>query len=75
MKSANQWVCSVHQLLAEEIGKRGFKVHDDVGGLSQEGSIRRIAILAICQSRKRGYIIDPTIRFEQNQPEAVHKEK
>ncbi|KAI5748008.1 hypothetical protein M8J77_020903 [Diaphorina citri] len=63
-------------LIAKEL-KKDFEVYEEVNGLAEDGAVRRIDIIAIDRSKKKGIIVDPTIRFEidRNQPEAVDKEK
>ena len=53
-----------------------FTVYEEVHGISECGSNRRVDILAF-KDNQRGFIIDPTVRFEcsSSQPEAVHEEK
>ncbi|KAJ4441980.1 hypothetical protein ANN_11844 [Periplaneta americana] len=64
-------------MIAEALRKKGLTVHEEVHGISQEGSCRRIDMLAIPPGSTSGYIIDPTIRFEaqEQQPAEVHAEK
>ncbi|KAJ4431958.1 hypothetical protein ANN_20567 [Periplaneta americana] len=52
-------------------------VYEEVHGTADNGSNRRIDIIAISESLSRGMIIDPTIRFEKYkaQPEDVHEAK
>ncbi|KAJ4438407.1 hypothetical protein ANN_14352 [Periplaneta americana] len=49
----------------------------EVHGLSVTGSTRRIDIIAFKESKRSGYIIDPTVRFEtdEEQPAEVDNEK
>ena len=46
-------------------------------GIEDGGSVRRSDIIVIDRSLKKGYIIDPTVRFEidEKQPFDVHQEK
>ena len=37
--------------------------------------MRRVDIITYNSDKSKGYIIDPTIRFEDQSPEAVHQEK
>ncbi|KAI5721493.1 hypothetical protein M8J77_021497 [Diaphorina citri] len=66
----------IRSLIAKEL-KKDFEVYEEVNGLAEDGAVRRIDIIAIDRSKKKGIIVDPTIRFEidRNQPEAVDKEK
>ena len=67
----------VRQLIACALRDKGYNVQEEVIGLSESGSIRRIDIIAIDEAKSDGFIIDPTIRFESdtNQAEKVHEEK
>src|SRR5436190_1909397 len=67
----------VRQMLAQELKKNKLEVYEELHCVSETGSTRRIDILAISRSENKGWIIDPTIRFENNitQPEDVDKEK
>src|SRR3978361_2146605 len=57
--------------------EKGYNVQEEVTGLSETGSIRRIDIIAINVATSDGLIIDPTIRFENDtrQADLVHQEK
>ncbi|KAJ4437176.1 hypothetical protein ANN_17311 [Periplaneta americana] len=67
----------IRYMIAEALRKKGLTVHEEVHGISQEGSCRRIDMLAIPPGSTSAYIIDPTIRFEaqEEQPADVHAEK
>ncbi|KAJ4429770.1 hypothetical protein ANN_21974 [Periplaneta americana] len=64
-------------MIAEALRKKGLTVHEEVHGISQVGSCRRIDMLAIPPGSTSAYIIDPTVRFEaqEQQPAEVHIEK
>ena len=66
----------VRSSLAQALRETGFTVHEEVHGLSDNGSTRRIDIIAY-KDNSLGYIIDPTVRFESSakQPEEVDQEK
>lgn len=66
----------VRSLIAQAL-KRDFEVYEEVNGLSEDGSVRRIDMIAIDRGKKKGIIVDPTIRFEMNcgQPTEVDMEK
>jgi hypothetical protein len=68
---------AVREILANELKKKGLEVHQEVHCLSESGSTRRVDILAIDREKDQGWIIDPTVRFEDNQdqPEKVNQEK
>lgn len=63
--------------LAKILRDRGWETYEEVPGLADDGSWRRVDIIAIDRKRRKGYILDPTVRFEDNinQPGAVHTEK
>lgn len=65
------------QLIANALKEKGYNVQEEVTGLSETGSVRRIDIIAINETTSEGYIIDPTIRFEKDtrQADLVHQEK
>ncbi|KAJ4432421.1 hypothetical protein ANN_21040 [Periplaneta americana] len=67
----------IRSMIAEALRKKGLTVHEEVHGISQEGSCRRIDMLAIPSGSTSAYIIDPTVRFEaqEQQPTDVHAEK
>ncbi|KAJ4438029.1 hypothetical protein ANN_13968 [Periplaneta americana] len=62
--------------LADALRKLKYTVYEEVHGTADNGSNRRIDIIAISESLSQGMIIDP-IRFEtyKGQPEDVHEEK
>ena len=65
----------IRSLIANNLKENKFEVHEEVHGLEENGSTRRIDIIAIQNST--GTIFDPTIRFETdiNQPQEINKEK
>ncbi|KAJ4432313.1 hypothetical protein ANN_20932 [Periplaneta americana] len=54
----------------------GYTTYEEVHGIVDTGSLRRIDIITFKPGETKGYILDPTIRFEthQNQPEEVNLE-
>lgn len=68
---------SIRSLLAAALRGKGLEVHEEVHCLADEGSSRRIDIIAINRSKMEAEIIDPTVRFEINsvQPLEVDAEK
>ncbi|KAJ4436579.1 hypothetical protein ANN_16612 [Periplaneta americana] len=68
---------TVRSIIATALRNKGYSVHEEVHGISSEGSNRRIDIIAFKPPSLEGYIIDPTVRFEshEHQPEEVHEEK
>ena len=72
--------CRHHQVrsfISDELRKKDFTVYEEVHGLATDGSSRRIDIIAFKANDSKGYILDPTIRWEHHigQPEEVHEEK
>ena len=67
----------IRHLIAQALEEKGFEVHEEVCGLSEADSIRRIDIIAINRLHNHAFIVDPTVRFEKSadQPEKVHQEK
>ncbi|KAL1446364.1 hypothetical protein WDU94_005663, partial [Cyamophila willieti] len=67
---------AVRSLIANEL-KKQYEVYEEVPGIATDGSSRRIDIIAIDRKKKKGIIIDPTVRFElhSNQPNEVNQEK
>jgi hypothetical protein len=67
---------AVRRLIADAMSKVGWKVLQEVE-CTGNGS-RRVDIIAYNQVTKKGIILDPTVRMEQNdtnQPESVNREK
>ncbi|KAJ4446971.1 hypothetical protein ANN_13673 [Periplaneta americana] len=64
-------------MIVEALRKKGLIVHEEVHGISREGSCRRIDMLAIPPGSTSAYIIDPIVRFEaqEQQPADVHAQK
>lgn len=58
----------MRSIIASELKSHGWTVFEEVDCIADQGSTRRIDILAFNKSKK-GYIIDPTIRFESNNPQ------
>ena len=54
-----------------------YEVFEEVHCISNTGSTKRADIVIIDKNNKKGYIIDPTVRFErgENQVHDVHLEK
>ncbi|KAJ4430373.1 hypothetical protein ANN_22589 [Periplaneta americana] len=51
----------IRSMIAEVLRKKGLTVHEEVHGISQEGSCRRIDMLAIPPGYISAYIIEPTV--------------
>jgi len=62
----------IRTMIAEEMKKNGWKAHEEI---CVPNLMRRVDIIAYNSDKSKGYIIDPTIRFEDQSPEAVHQEK
>jgi hypothetical protein len=62
----------IRRIIASDMEKQGYEVHEEVHTLS-----RRIDIIAIDRRNKKAYVIDPTVRikFNTSQPQAVQAEK
>jgi hypothetical protein len=67
----------VEKLIGEALKKTGLEVDYEVHCLADSGSTRRSDIVVIDRVHEKGYIFDPTIRFEMNleQPAEVDAEK
>ncbi|KAJ4429563.1 hypothetical protein ANN_21732 [Periplaneta americana] len=68
----------IRKLIAQALRKRSFEVHEEVHCVASEGGgIRRADIVALDKTNSKGFILDPTVRFEmsQTQPSEVNKEK
>ena len=69
-----------HHAIRELIAKNllpTFEVHQEVHCIAEQGSSRRVDIIAIDREKDTAIIIDPTVRFEtgENQPLEVNEEK
>ena len=66
----------IRNTITQTLRDNGYTVHEEVHGLSEDGSTRRIDMIAF-QDNQKGHIIDPTIRFEhcKSQPLDVNQEK
>ncbi|KAJ4450978.1 hypothetical protein ANN_02413 [Periplaneta americana] len=67
----------VRSIIATALKDADYNTFEEVHGLSVTGSTRRIDIIALKESTRSGYIIDPTVRFEtdEEQPAEVDNEK
>lgn len=67
----------IRSAIANSLKQTGLTVYEEVSCISENGSNRRIDIIAIDSPSKIGYVIDPTVRFEINhsQPDDVNMEK
>ncbi|KAJ4440257.1 hypothetical protein ANN_08396 [Periplaneta americana] len=65
----------IRSAIALALRDKGYTTYEEIYGLSETGSCRRVDILAF--NNTTGDIIDPTIRFELNttQPEDANNEK
>ncbi|PSN43635.1 hypothetical protein C0J52_16672 [Blattella germanica] len=66
----------VRSLIAKALREKPYSVFEEVHGVSDDGSTRRIDMIAF-QDTNKGWIIDPTIRMESHadQPIEVHNEE
>ncbi|KAJ4440720.1 hypothetical protein ANN_08868 [Periplaneta americana] len=64
-------------MIAEQFRSINFQVFEEVHGLADNGSTRRIDMISIPPNNNNGFIINPTVRFEKqkSQPEDVNREK
>ncbi|KAJ4445047.1 hypothetical protein ANN_06846 [Periplaneta americana] len=67
----------IRSVIATFLKSNGYITYEEVHGIADTGSNRRIDIIIFKPGETKGYILDPTIRFEmhQNQPEEVNREK
>ena len=67
----------IRSTIARALQKNGYTTYEEVHGIAENGSVRRIDIIAFKPGASEGYIIDPTIRFESHigQAEEVDAEK
>ena len=64
-------------MIADAFREKKFDVYEEIQGIADNGSNRRVDILVINRKKNEAIIIDPTIRFEKSktQPEEVDEEK
>ena len=67
----------IRSILANELRRKAFEVHEEVQCLAEDESTRRIDIIVINRHKSEAEILDPTIRFERSssQPREVDLEK
>ena len=67
----------IRKLLAAALKDKGWTVFEEVTCEEQNGGSRRVDIFAFDQAKKKGVILDPTVRFEEDsdQPARVDAEK
>ena len=65
----------VRYIISDELRNKDFTVYEEVH--ATDGSSRIIDIIAFKANDSKGYILDPTIRWEHHigQPEEVHEQK
>ncbi|KAJ4437388.1 hypothetical protein ANN_17532 [Periplaneta americana] len=69
---------NIRKLIAQTLRNKSFEVHEEMHCVASEGGgIRRADIVALDETNSKGFILDPTVRFEmsQTQPSEVNKEK
>lgn len=66
---------AVRSTIAKSLREKNYQVFEEVSCISETDSNRRIDMIAI--TGRKGFVIDPTIRFEfnENQPDEVNNEK
>ncbi|KAJ4429763.1 hypothetical protein ANN_21967 [Periplaneta americana] len=53
---------------AQALRNKSFEVHEEVHCIASEGcGIRRADIVALDKTNSKGFMLDPTVRFEMNQ--------
>ncbi|KAJ4436806.1 hypothetical protein ANN_16938 [Periplaneta americana] len=64
-------------MIADALRSKNLDVHEDVHCIADDGSSRRIDIIAINRNKQAAKIIDPMFRFEisATQPSEVNEEK
>ncbi|KAJ4446185.1 hypothetical protein ANN_12878, partial [Periplaneta americana] len=68
---------NIRKLIGQALRNKSFEVHEEVHCVASEGGgIRRADIVALDKTNSKGFILDPTVRFEmsQTQPSKVNKE-
>ncbi|KAJ4446866.1 hypothetical protein ANN_13566 [Periplaneta americana] len=69
---------NIRKLIAQALRNKSFEVHEEVHCVASEDSgIKRADIVALDKTNSRGFILDPTVRFQMSrtQPSEVNKEK
>ena len=68
---------TIRSMLAKALRDINYVVYEEVHGTANDGSNRRIDIIAFKKNELKAVILDPTIRFEthRGQPDEVHEEK
>ena len=61
----------VRSTIASSLRDTGMEVYEEVHCLADDGSTRRVDILAIDKQEKKAVILDPTVRFEQDIQQAM----
>lgn len=57
--------------IAKQLRKNGWIVHEELHCVAEEGSNRRVDIWCYNENLTKGYIIDPTVRFEVSKEQAL----
>ena len=67
----------IRSRIASSLAEKNWEVHEEIHCVAENGSTRRIDIIAIDKVKRIGYIIDPTVRFETSidQPSQIDQEK
>jgi hypothetical protein len=61
---------NIRAAIANELRGKGLEVYEEVTCTGENDSVRRVDIIAINRSLKKGYIIDPTVRYENDESQA-----
>lgn len=67
----------IRSAIAEALRKKGYTVYEEKECIAEDGTTRRIDIIAINEISKTAIVLDPTVRFETSnqQDEEVNLEK
>ena len=67
----------IHLLIAQALHEKHLPVHEEVPGIADNSSTRRVDIIATTPDASAPIILDPTVRFESyaDQPIEVNLEK
>ena len=69
---------NVKRILADLLREKGYECYDEVYAVDTEGRSRFSDIIAFDPKSTKAYIIDPTVRYETNDPDQdqkIHQEK
>lgn len=61
----------VRSLIASKLRTFKWEVYEEIQCLATDGSIRRVDIVALDRHHQKALILDPTVRMEQNEQQAI----